>query len=78
MGGVEIQPFLLPNGIDVVAIDCSRVAIDALSKITREKNLRIKPMIHNASEGILFNGSYFDVLYSHMFFNMRFTDDQLK
>ena len=69
--------FFASNGIDVVAIDCSRVAIDALSKITREKNLRIKPMIHNASEGILFNGSYFDVLYSHMFFNMRFTDDQL-
>ena len=50
--------FFAANGIDVVAIDCSRVAIDALSKITREKNLRIKPMIHNASEGILFNGSF--------------------
>ena len=35
-------------------------------------------MIHNASEGIPFNGSYFDAFYSHMFFNMRFTDDQVK
>lgn len=70
--------FFASNDIDVVAIDSSRVAIDALSKITREKNLTIKPMIHNASEGIPFNGSYFDALYSHMFFNMRFTDDQLK
>ena len=70
--------FFASNDIDVVAIDSSRVAIDALSKITREKNLTIKPMIHNASEGIPFNGSYFDALYSHMFFNMRFTDDQVK
>jgi SAM-dependent methyltransferase len=70
--------FFASNGIDVVAIDSSRVAIDALSKITKEKNLTIKPMIYNASEGIPFNGSYFDALYSHMFFNMRFTDDQLK
>ena len=61
----------------MVAIDSSRVAIDALSKITREKKLTIKPMIHNASEGIPFNGSYFDALYFHMFFNMRFTDDQI-
>jgi SAM-dependent methyltransferase len=55
--------FFASNGIDVVAIDSSLVAIDALSKITREKNLTIKPMIYNASEGIPFNGSYFDALY---------------
>jgi SAM-dependent methyltransferase len=70
--------FFASNGIDVVAIDSSRVAIDALSKITREKNLTIKPMIHNASEGIPFNDSHFDAVYSHMFFNMRLTDDQVK
>jgi hypothetical protein len=49
-----------------------------LSKIIAEKNLPIKTMVHNASEGIPFYGSYFDAVYSHMFFNMRFTDDQLK
>ena len=70
--------FFASNDIDVVAIDSSRVAIDALSKITREKNLTIKPMIHNTSGGIPFNGSYFDALYSHMFFNMRFTDKSLQ
>jgi SAM-dependent methyltransferase len=70
--------FFASNGLDVVTIDSSRVAIDALSKITREKNLTIKPTIGDASEGIPFNSSYFDAIYSHMFFNMRFTDDQLK
>ena len=66
------------NGIEVNAIDSSKVAIDALSKTIIEKNFPITPMIHNLSEDIPFNDSYFDAVYSHMFFNMRFTDDQLK
>jgi SAM-dependent methyltransferase len=70
--------YFASKGMDVIAIDSSQVAIDALSKITIEKNLPIKPIIHDASEGIPFNNSYFDAVYSHMFFNMRFTDDQLK
>jgi SAM-dependent methyltransferase len=70
--------FFASNGLDVVAIDSSHVAIDILSKISTEKNLPIKAMVHNASESIPFDNSYFDAVYSHMFFNMRFTDDQLK
>jgi SAM-dependent methyltransferase len=70
--------FFASNDLDVVAIDSSQVAIDVLSKITFEKNLPLKAMVHNASEGIPFDNSYFDAVYSHMFFNMRFTDDQLK
>ena len=35
-------------------------------------------MIHNPCKGIPFDNFYFDAVYSHMFFNMRFTDDQLK
>ncbi len=56
--------FFAFKGIDVVAIDSSQVAVDALSKITKEKNLPTKPMIHNACEGIPFNNSYFDAVYS--------------
>ena len=70
--------FFASNGLDVVAIDSSKVAIDVLSKIITEKNLTIKPMIYDVSEGIPFDNSFFDAVYSHMFFNMRFTDDQLK
>jgi ubiquinone/menaquinone biosynthesis C-methylase UbiE len=63
--------FFASNGLDVVAVDSSHIAIDVLSKITKEKNLSIKAMIHNASKGIQFEDSYFDAVYSHMFFNMR-------
>ena len=70
--------FFASKGVDVVAIDSSEVAINTLSKITTEKNLPIRPIINNASDGIPFENSYFDAVYSHMFFNMRFTDDQVK
>ncbi len=39
--------FFASNGIEVIAIDSSKVAIDALSKITIEKKLPIRSMIHN-------------------------------
>ena len=70
--------FFASNGLDVVAIDSSHVAIDILSKIKTEKNLPIKAMICDVSEGIPFDNSYFDAVYSHMFFNMTFKDDQLR
>ena len=59
--------FFASNGIVVIAIESSKVAIDALSKTTIQKNFHITPMIHNLSEDNLFNDSYFDVVYSHMF-----------
>jgi SAM-dependent methyltransferase len=70
--------FFASKGLNMVAIDSSEVAINTLSKITTEKNLPIRPIINNASDGIPFDNSYFDAVYSHMFFNMRFTDDQVK
>lgn len=70
--------FFASNNIEVVALDSSQVAVEALSKITNEKNLSIRPMIHNANEGIPFGDSSFDAVYSHMFFNMRFSVEKLK
>lgn len=70
--------FFASNGIDVVALDASEVGIDALSKITTERNYPISPVIHDASNGIPFDDSYFDAIYSHMFFNMRFSADKLE
>ena len=70
--------FFASKGIDVVAIDLSQIAVDALSKIAIVRNLPIRPIVHNAGEGIPYYGSYFDAVYSHMFFNMRFSADKLK
>ena len=70
--------FFASNGINVVVIDLSQIAVDALSKIAIEGNLPIRPLVHDAGEGIPYFGSYFDAVYSHMFFNMRFSADKLK
>jgi SAM-dependent methyltransferase len=70
--------FFASNGIDVVAIDLSQIAVDALSKIAIERDLPIRPIVHDAGKGIPYHGSYFDAVYSHMFFNMRFSADNLK
>ena len=70
--------FFASNNIDVVALDSSKLAVDALSNLTNEKNLSIHPMIHNANEGIPFDDSSFDAVYAHMFFNMRFGDEKLE
>ena len=69
--------FFASNGLDVVTIDSSQVAINVLSKIITEKKLPIQAIAHNATEGVPFNNYYFDAVYSHMFFNMTFKDDQL-
>jgi SAM-dependent methyltransferase len=70
--------FFASNGLDVVTIDSSQVAINVLSKIITEKKLPIQAIAHNATEGVPFNNYYFDAVYSHMFFNMTFKDDQLR
>jgi len=70
--------FFASNDIDVVALDSSHVAVELLSKITNEKNLSIRPMTHNVNQGIPFDDSSFDAVYSHMFFNMRFSADKIK
>ena len=61
--------FFASNGIDVVVIDLSQIAVDALSKIAVERNLPIRPIVHNAGEGIPYYGSYFDAVYSHRCFS---------
>jgi cyclopropane fatty-acyl-phospholipid synthase-like methyltransferase len=58
--------FFASNGLDVVAMDSSQVAVDALSKIITEKNLPIKAMIYDVSEGMPFDNSYFVRLFPYV------------
>ena len=70
--------FFASNAIEVQALDYSVVAIDILNKIAKEKGLPIKSqLIDLGSSPLPFPNGYFDAVYSHMFFNMRFSEDQL-
>ncbi len=68
---------LAHEGLDVY-IDSSKVAIENLNERVRKKNVSIDLKNFDAKKGLPFDNNYFDVVYSHMFYNMNFTDDQLK
>jgi SAM-dependent methyltransferase len=72
--------FFASNGIGVVeALDYSVVAIDILNKIAKDKRLLpIKSQTFDVKSSPLpFPDAYFDAVYSHMLFNMRFSQDEL-
>lgn len=70
--------FFALKGLDVHAIDSSKVAIKNLNERTRRENVSINLKNFDAKRGLPFHNNYFDVVYSHMFYNMNFTDDHLK
>ena len=70
--------FFASKGLKVYAIDSSTVAIENLRIKSKRLNLDINLKNLNAVEGLPFLDSHFDSVYSHMFYNMGFTDDELK
>jgi len=70
--------FFASNGLDVHAIDSSKIAIENIYQKIREKNISINLKYFDARKALPFGNNYFDVLYSHMFYNMYFTDQELR
>ena len=70
--------FFASNGIEVDALDYSSIAIDILNKIAKEKQLLIiKSQTFDVRNPLPFADGYFDAVYSHMLFNMRFSEEEL-
>lgn len=69
--------FFASNGFDVHAIDASKVAIENINQKIRQKNISLDLRHFKARAVLPFDSSYFDAVYSHMFYNMRFTDEEL-
>jgi SAM-dependent methyltransferase len=70
--------FFASNGFDVHAIDASKVAIENINQKIRQKNISLDFRHFKARQRLPYNSSYFDAVYSHMFYNMRFTDQELR
>jgi len=70
--------FFASNGLDVHAIDSSKIAIENIYQKIREKNISLNLKHFEARRALPFSNSYFDAIYSHMFFNMSFTDEELR
>jgi len=69
--------FFASNGFDVHAIDSSKIAIGNIKQKIRGKNISLHLKHFEASQALPFEAGYFDAVYSHMFYNMRFTDEEL-
>ena len=69
--------FFASNGFDVHAIDASKVAIENINQKIRQKNISLDLRHFKAKGTLPYDSSYFDAVYSHMFYNMRFTDEEL-
>jgi SAM-dependent methyltransferase len=69
--------FFASNGIEVDALDYSSVAIDILNKIAKNERLSIKSQAFDVKNPLPFADGCFDAVYSHMLFNMRFSEDEL-
>jgi SAM-dependent methyltransferase len=61
-------------------LDYSEVAIDGLFKLAKQKNLlsNIHASVYDVKGVIPFRNDEFDAVYSHMFFSMRLTWEDLK
>jgi len=70
--------FFASNGFDVHALDASKVAIENINQKIRQKNITLDLRHFNAREALPYDSSYFDAVYSHMFYNMCFTDEELE
>jgi SAM-dependent methyltransferase len=69
--------YFASKGIEVYTIDSSKVAVGAVSKFAIEKILPIHVSTFDARTSLPFDASYFDAVYSHMFYNMRFTCEEI-
>ena len=70
--------FFASNGLDVSAIDSSKVAIENINQKMLGKNISLHLSHFEVRQTLPFDSSHFDAVYSHMFYNMRFTDKELK
>ena len=70
--------FFASNGLDVYAVDSSKVAIENIKQKMRGKNICLHLSHFEVRQALPFDSSHFDAVYSHMFYNMRFIDEELK
>jgi len=69
---------LVKEGFEVHAIDYSETGICQMEETARCHGLDCKLTVHDALQPLPFPDGSFDALYSHMFFTMRFSMDELE
>jgi ubiquinone/menaquinone biosynthesis C-methylase UbiE len=69
--------FFASKNLEVTALDYSQTAINNLLE-KLQKNMHINALVHDMKKPLPFDDGMFDAVYSHMFFSMRLTTDELR
>ncbi len=70
--------YFASKGINVYALDYSKVGIEILNKHAKQNNLEINAKIFDLKKSFPYSESSFDAVYSHMLFNMNFSQEELR
>ncbi|MBI0584542.1 MAG: class I SAM-dependent methyltransferase [Methanomassiliicoccus sp.] len=69
--------FFAHNGLEVVALDYSESGICQMRKKAQDLGAKVTVRVHDARQPLPFPDDYFDAIYSHMFFTMEFSEDEV-
>jgi len=70
--------FFSLNNLEVYVVDSSIVAIEGIQKFNENNYQTINVKCIDVRQGLPFEDNNFDAVYSHMFYNMNFTNEELQ
>lgn len=69
--------FFAHNGFEVVALDYSEAGVCHMRKKAQDLGAKVTVRVHDARQPLPFPDASFDAVYSHMFFTMELTEEEV-
>jgi ubiquinone/menaquinone biosynthesis C-methylase UbiE len=69
--------FFVKNGFEVTALDYSEAGIFQMKEKANEAKAKFSLRVHDARDRLPFPDTMFDGVYSHMFFTMEFSEEEI-
>jgi SAM-dependent methyltransferase len=69
--------YFAKQGLDVTALDYSEAGICQMRERAKDGGVKVVLDVHDARKPLPFPGGSFDAIYSHMFFTMEFSEDEI-
>jgi SAM-dependent methyltransferase len=69
--------FLVQNGFQVTALDYAEQGICQMREDAQKSGVQVALQVHDARQPLPFPEWTFDAIYSHMFFTMEFSEEEL-
>lgn len=69
--------YFATQGLDVTALDYSEAGICQMRERAMDSGVKVALEVHDARKPLPFPNGSFDAIYSHMFFTMEFSEDEI-